>query len=134
MDPSLNSRPDLNKMLESIKEINHDHKLTLYSEIRAESVNENMAKLFNEAGFKNLKSVSNPHNPKALEIMNRKTDLNAFLKGCRNLKLFDITPKLDLIVGLPAIIRIPLKNLSISFMIMNSMIICRSLLFQSSRN
>lgn len=101
MDPSLNSRSDLKHLLENIIRINKDKKLSFYSEIRAEFINNEWAQLFYEAGFKEFEVGLQSCNPKALEIMNRKTDIDRFVKGCNALKLYDIVPKIDLIIGLP---------------------------------
>lgn len=101
MDPSLNSRRDLKTLLKKISLINKDHKLELYSEIRAEFMTNDWALQFKNAGFKEFEVGLQSINQEALKIMERPTDLKRFVTGCQSLQLYDITPKIDLIVGLP---------------------------------
>jgi radical SAM superfamily enzyme YgiQ (UPF0313 family) len=101
IDPSFNARPGLHSLLEKIADINKDHKISLNGEIRAEFVDQATADLFANAGFTSFEIGLQSTNPKALRIMNRKTDLRKFLKGTTLLKERGIIPKIDLIVGLP---------------------------------
>ncbi|MFA5906927.1 MAG: radical SAM protein, partial [Desulfobacula sp.] len=101
LDPSLNSRPGLPALLDKIAGLNPSGKVSLISEIRAESVDEKMAGLFRKAGFTGFEVGLQSTNPKALKKMNRPTDLNAFLSGVKALYKEGITPTVDLIFGLP---------------------------------
>ncbi|MBA4369613.1 MAG: hypothetical protein C0403_18470 [Desulfobacterium sp.] len=70
-------------------------------ETRAEQIDKNIADLFLHAGFSMFEIGLQSTNPKALELMNRRTDLSRFLKGTTLLKEREILPRIDLIVGLP---------------------------------
>ncbi len=101
MDPSFNARPGLSRLLEKIAEINRNHMVSINGEIRAEFIDAQTADLFAAAGFTAFEIGLQSANPKALEIMNRKTDLRRFLQGTTLLKERGIIPRIDLIVGLP---------------------------------
>ncbi len=101
LDPSLNSRPGLPSLLEKIAALNPSGKISLISEIRAESVNEKMAGLFRKAGVKGFEVGLQSTNPKALRKMNRPTSLEGFLSGVKALQKEGIAPTVDLIFGLP---------------------------------
>ena len=101
LDPSLNIRPDLKSLLKKIGKINKDGRLAIFSEIRAEAIDENLADLFVAAGFSWFEIGLQSTNPRALEIMQRPTDLKRFLHGTRLLKQRNIVPQIDLIIGLP---------------------------------
>ncbi len=101
MDPSLNTRTNLKSLIEQIIRINQNKKLSFYSEIRAESVTFDQAELFAEAGFKEFEVGLQSTNQNALKLMKRPANLKAFLEGCKAMQYFDITPKVDLIAGLP---------------------------------
>ena len=101
LDPSLNIRPGLKSLLKKISKINPDGKLAIFSEIRAEAIDENLADLFEAAGFNWFEIGLQSTNSRALEIMQRPTDLQRFLRGTRLLKQRNIVPQIDLIIGLP---------------------------------
>ncbi len=101
LDPSLNSRPGLPDLLKKIADLNSSGKISFVSEIRAESVDENMAGLFRKAGFKGFEVGLQSTNPLALKKMNRPTNLKAFLSGVKALQKEGIAPTVDLIFGLP---------------------------------
>jgi len=101
LDPSLNSRPGLNRLLEKIAALNKFHKIPLISEIRAESVDRETALLYKKAGFTGFEVGLQSTNPVALKQMNRPTDLKAFVNGARQLQKVGIAPTVDLIYGLP---------------------------------
>ncbi len=101
LDPSLNSRPGLPALLEKMAGLNRSGKLAFTSEIRAESVDENMAELFRKAGFTGFEVGLQSTNPLALKQMNRPTRLPVFLSGVKALQVQGIVPTVDLIFGLP---------------------------------
>ena len=101
IDPSLNVRKDLRPFLKEISRINKDGQLALTGEIRAETLSPHTADLFQQAGFAWFEIGLQTTNPKALRVMNRKTDLEGFVRGTTLLKERDMVPRIDLIVGLP---------------------------------
>ena len=101
LDPSLNVRPGLKSLLKKISRINKDRNLTIISEIRAEAIDAELAGLFAAAGFSWFEIGLQSTNPRALEIMNRPTDIQRFAQGAKLVKECGIVPAIDLIVGLP---------------------------------
>ncbi|MBW1899785.1 MAG: radical SAM protein [Deltaproteobacteria bacterium] len=101
LDPSLNTRPDFKSLLKKIAAVNHKKQITLTGEIRSESIDGETADLFVSAGFSMFEIGLQSINLKALQIMNRPTDLSRFLHGTFLLKDRGIIPRIDLIVGLP---------------------------------
>ena len=81
--------------------MNSDRRLEIISEIRAESIDAELADLFAAAGFSWFEIGLQSTNPKALQIMNRPTRLKQFARGAQLLKQNGIVPAIDLIVGLP---------------------------------
>jgi len=101
LDPSLNARPRLRTLLAGIARLNADRRIRLFSEIRAEAVDVELADLLAAAGFYWFEIGLQSTNPKALKLMNRPTQLNRFVEGAHRLKARGITPSIDLIMGLP---------------------------------
>lgn len=101
LDPSLNIRPDLKGLLKKISYINKDKSVGINSEVRADKIDKEDADLFYSSGFNGFETGLQTTNIKALEIMNRQTDLKEFVKGVNLLKEREITPRIDLILGLP---------------------------------
>jgi len=101
LDPSLNARPRLKPLLAAIARLTGGRPIRLFSEIRAEAVDTEMADLLAAVGFDWFEIGLQSTNPKALAIMKRPTSLKRFLRGARLLKARGITPSIDLIVGLP---------------------------------
>lgn len=101
LDPSLNCRPDLRDLLGAIARLNAGRRVSLFSEIRAEAVDDGLADLLAAAGFTWFEIGLQTTNPRALRRIGRPTRLEGFLRGVKRLKSRGITPCLDLIVGLP---------------------------------
>jgi len=101
LDPSLDVRPDLRRLLTEIARLNKNGDLELISEIRADAVDQETARLMAEAGFRWVEIGLQSTNPRALKAMGRKTDLKKFLSGIENLRKAGIATGVDLILGLP---------------------------------
>jgi hypothetical protein len=101
LDPSLNTRRGLKPLLAAIARLNAERRIRLFSEIRAEAVDVELADRLAAAGVTWLEVGLQSTNPRALTIMNRPTRLSRFLDGARLLKERGITPSIDLILGLP---------------------------------
>lgn len=100
LDPCLTARPGLRDFLQKLALRNRDRCIGFNSEIRAEHVDESLADLFRAAGFLWFEIGLQSTNPKALDTMNRPTDLERFTRGAGLLKERDILPMIDLILGL----------------------------------
>jgi hypothetical protein len=101
LDPSLNTHPELQALVEAIGRINNDRHLAISSEIRAETIDRTYAELFAAGGFTLFEIGLQSTNAKALEVMKRPTNLKGFLGGVGELRRVGIRPKIDLIIGLP---------------------------------
>jgi len=101
LDPSLNARPQLKALLADIARLNVDRRVRLFSEIRAEAVDDELADVLAAAGFYWFEIGLQSTNPRALKLMNRPTRLERFVEGAQRLKARGITPSIDLIIGLP---------------------------------
>jgi len=101
LDPSLNVRPGLKSLLKKISKMNKDRNLAIVSEIRAEAIDAELAGLFAAAGFSWFEIGLQSTNPRALEIMNRPTNIQRIAQGAKLVKERGIVPAIDLIVGLP---------------------------------
>jgi Radical SAM superfamily/B12 binding domain len=101
LDPSLNARPGLKFLLKKIARLNKDRRLVIFSEIRAEAIDVELAELFAAAGFNWFEIGLQSTNPRALKLMRRPTDLKKFVRGVTLLQDRGITPGIDLILGLP---------------------------------
>lgn len=101
LDPSLNARPRLKALLAEIARLNAGREIRLFSEIRAEAVDDELADGLAAAGFYWFEIGLQSTNPKALKLMNRPTRLKRFVEGAQRLKARGITPSIDLIIGLP---------------------------------
>lgn len=63
MDPSLNARPKLSPLFENISVLNASKNLSILSEIRAESVTDNIASQYAAAGFSQFEVGLQSTNP-----------------------------------------------------------------------
>ena len=101
LDPSLNARNDLKALLTGIADTNKDRRIRLTSELRAETIDDHLADLFFQAGFRWFEIGLQTTNPRALALMNRNFIADDFIRGVNLLKERCITPRIDLILGLP---------------------------------
>lgn len=101
LDPSLNVRPGLKRLLTEIARLNASRAVRFFSEIRAEAVDDDLADRFAAAGFDWFEIGLQTTNPRALRLMRRPTRLPQVLAGAQRLKARGITPSIDLILGLP---------------------------------
>ena len=101
LDPTLNTRPGIEALLEKIMTVNHRRNLALISEIRADRLDACLADRFAAAGFNWFEVGLQTINPQALDLMNRSTDPARFLAGVSLLNERGISATIDLIAGLP---------------------------------
>ena len=101
LDPCLSARPRLHAFLAELAARNRDHLIGFVSEIRAESIDAPLADRCQDVGFRWLEIGLQSTNPRALELMNRRTNLKRLAQGAHLLKERGIRPQIDLILGLP---------------------------------
>lgn len=101
LDPTLNTRPGIDGLLDKVKTANRTRSLALISEIRADRLDASLADRFAAAGFSWFEIGLQTTNPRALDLMNRATDPARFLAGVRLLRERGISATIDLIAGLP---------------------------------
>jgi radical SAM superfamily enzyme YgiQ (UPF0313 family) len=101
LDPTLNQRPDFADFLRLLRRGNAGGRLTFSGELRAEEIEVSLARLLREAGFHELEIGLQSVEPKAWELMGRRTDLAAFERGVKAIMAEEIKARVDLIIGLP---------------------------------
>ena len=101
LDPCLSARPNLKAFLEELAMRNRDHRIGFVSEIRAESIDAPLADRFQAVGFRSFEIGLQSTNPRALELMNRRTNLERLTQGAHLPKERGIRSQIDLILGLP---------------------------------
>lgn len=101
LDPSLDARPGLNKLLEHLATLNTDGAIALHSELHAEAVDAELADGLVAAGFRSLEIGLQSTNPAALRRSGRRWNQERFLTGIRQLQQRNIACSVDLIIGLP---------------------------------
>ncbi len=101
LDPTLNTRPGIDRLLDKVKTANRARSLALISEMRADRLDASLADRFAAAGFSWFEIGLQTTNPRALDLMNRATDPARFLAGVRLLRERGISATIDLIAGLP---------------------------------
>ncbi len=101
LDPTLNHRTEFIKLLDRIAEINEDHALTFFGEIRAEGMTEEIAKKLKLAGFDKLEIGLQSINQETLAKVKRFGKAEKVAEVAKILKAQEIDLLVDLIVGLP---------------------------------
>jgi radical SAM superfamily enzyme YgiQ (UPF0313 family) len=101
LDPTLNQRKDFAGFVRLLAEHNPDGQFTYFSELRAEGINEEIARLLRAANFSEVEIGLQSIDPAAQELMDRKNNLRAFERGVGSMLNAGIDVKIDLIIGLP---------------------------------
>ncbi|HDP69815.1 MAG TPA: B12-binding domain-containing radical SAM protein [Actinobacteria bacterium] len=101
MDPSLNVHHRLVELCSLIKKINSDGSMVFHSELRAELIGKDTIDMLDECNIKILEVGLQSANLKALENVNRKTDLEKFKRNVIALKERDFNIRVGIILGLP---------------------------------
>ncbi|MCS7168653.1 MAG: radical SAM protein [Gemmatales bacterium] len=101
LDPTLNQRRDFPDLLRLLAEMNPDGQWTCFGELRAEGINDDLARLLRQAHFTEVEVGLQSVDPRAMQLMDRKNNLRAFERGVSAMRRAGIRVKVDLIVGLP---------------------------------
>ena len=100
MDPSFQATEDLPERLIALAKANSAG-LSIHAELRLESINEEVGRLYAAAGLASAEVGLQTTNVKALDAVNRRWDRKAFERGAEVLAKNRITVKTGLILGLP---------------------------------
>ncbi|MFO0815580.1 MAG: radical SAM protein [Gemmatales bacterium] len=101
LDPTLNQRKDFDDFLRLLIEENPGRRMSYFGELRAEGIKPATAELLAQANFTEVEVGLQSIDPLAMQLMDRKNNLNAVEKGCRAMLAAGIKVKVDLIIGLP---------------------------------
>ena len=99
LSPALNVTKEFKTRLEQLADINHG--IRLHSEMRADNVTPEQARLLYSAGFRSLEIGLQTMNRSALITIGRNSDPEKELEGMHELKKAGIDIKIGLIPGLP---------------------------------
>lgn len=97
--PTFDRSPDFKEKLIELKNLNHG--VNLHTEIRADRINKDMAKLMSDSGFASLEVGLQSLNRRSLESVSRNTDTQKELQGMGYLRDAGIDLKIGVIPGLP---------------------------------
>ncbi|MEI6387954.1 MAG: radical SAM protein [Spirochaetota bacterium] len=100
MDPSFQATEDLPERLINLAKANSGG-LSIHAELRLESINEEIGRLYSAAGLVSAEVGLQSTNPKALEAVGRAWNRKAFESGAEILEKNRITVNTGLILGLP---------------------------------
>jgi radical SAM superfamily enzyme YgiQ (UPF0313 family) len=100
MDPTFNSNPRRAKEILKIF-IRHNQGANLHVELKAELVDEEMARLLSQANAHNIEIGIQSTNPKTLKAINRGFNKVKFIRGIRYLNKFKLYYEIQLIDALP---------------------------------
>ena len=101
MDPIFNLNAERAKDICRFVAAHNDRRIAFHSEIWAEFVDEEMARLFSEANFQFLEVGLQTTDDTALATVERRLRINAFTDGIGYLKQYKLKFELQLILGLP---------------------------------
>ena len=97
LDPTFNSRPDLEILLKGMRDI----QLKCFGEMRGELLTHELATAVSRAGFHTVEIGLQSLDSNVLALSGRFGDPMAVLRGASMLKSEGVTPVLDLMLGLP---------------------------------
>lgn len=101
LDPSFNIRPDLAELLTKIAALNPERRLKLATELRADMIDERLARLLAEAGMYEVELGLQSIHADTMRLIGRTQSLDKFRRGAQAMSAQGIETKVDLIVGLP---------------------------------
>jgi len=101
LDPTFNHRPGFENFLDAIAEVNSDHQMSMFAELRSEGVTSKIAKKLAKAGFNRIELGMQSINPETLKRVKRYGDPEKVAEVSKMLVGEGIELLLDLIIGLP---------------------------------
>lgn len=101
LDPTLNQRRDFSEFIDLLFAENRQRRLRFSAEMRAENIDEPLARRLRQAGFDEVEIGLQTIEPAARRAINRTGSIEAFFRGARALREQGIRTRVDLIMGLP---------------------------------
>ncbi len=103
LDPDFLNRKDIKLLLKKIEEYNsiRTKKIEYHTELDAEKITDEIANNLGKANLISAEIGLQSINTKSLKKIGRILNLEKFTFGAKNLKKYDIKPKIDVIIGLP---------------------------------
>lgn len=101
LDPTLNQRRDFVDFVRLLAEGNPGRQFTYSAELRAEGITAETAGLLRDANFTEVEIGLQSVDRHTQELMNRRVNQKAFLRGAQAMLDADMRVRIDLILGLP---------------------------------
>jgi radical SAM superfamily enzyme YgiQ (UPF0313 family) len=102
VEANLNLVPLFWPLMRALEDLNSDHAMTFYAELRGEHLTEEVVIALDHANIRYVEVGLQTANPTALKASLRRTDLRKWAAGTRRLYAHGIEVYLDVILGLPA--------------------------------
>ncbi|HEU5101517.1 MAG TPA: radical SAM protein [Roseiflexaceae bacterium] len=102
VEANLNLVPLFWPLMRALEDLNHDHHMTFYAELRGEHLTEEVVGALDRANVRYVEVGLQTANLTALKASLRRTDLRKWAAGTRRLYAHGIEVYLDVILGLPA--------------------------------
>ncbi len=102
VEANLNLVPLFWPLMHALEDLNADHAMTFYAELRGEHLTDEVVAALDRANVRYVEVGLQTANPTALKASHRRTDLRKWAAGTRRLYAHDIEVFLDVILGLPA--------------------------------
>jgi radical SAM superfamily enzyme YgiQ (UPF0313 family) len=110
MDPVFNLNVERTKQICRFVAQHNHRKIPIHTEVWAEFIDEEMAKLFRDANFGSLEVGLQTTNEEVLGAVERRLNVKRFIEGVGHLKRYDIYFEIQLIYGLPGDTRASFKR------------------------
>ncbi|MDD4872969.1 MAG: B12-binding domain-containing radical SAM protein [Kiritimatiellae bacterium] len=101
VDPTFNSNPDFERILEGLIKLNSGKKIRCFAELRAETVTRKQADLLKKANFREIEVGVQSRDKIVLKAIKRPTRLSALDRGIRFMSERGIKLTVDIMCGLP---------------------------------
>ncbi len=110
LDPTFNHRPQFEKFLDALIDINSDGQLKMFAELRSEGITNKIAKKLGRAGFYKIELGMQSINPETLKLVKRYGSPEKVAEASLMLREVGIELLLDLIIGLPGDSEMDVEN------------------------
>ncbi len=101
LDPTFNHRPQFEKFLDALIDVNYDGQLKMFAELRSEGITTQIAKKLAKAGFYKIELGMQSINKETLKRVKRFGSPEKVVEASHKLTDVGIELLLDLIIGLP---------------------------------